>query len=164
MELPRAAAASTYFQDLDWIIDTLQRIETFSKQVPNCIIHGDANPGNVFYERDGTPAFFDTVPRRMPALSEAAYHIALLLDPMDRPHWEAALVRHYLGELQKHGINPPSFEDAMLKYGVFLADALILSLFNAPGIIPEGRAVAFVVRESAAMIDNNTVELLKSIT
>ncbi len=162
MALPRAAAASTYFQDLDWIIDARRRIAAFSETTPHSILHGDPHPGNVFFQDNGNVAFFDIVPRRGPAMFEAAYHITLSLDPMDRPHWEKDLVRHYLAELKAHGVNPPSFEDAMFQFGVYLAEAYFLCVYNPP-VVSEDTLVAPVLRLSNAMIDHDSIGLIKTI-
>jgi hypothetical protein len=164
MTMPRAGAASTYFKDRHWMIDACSRIGILSRRVPNCIHHGDPNPGNIFFQDDGNVAFFDIVPRRGPAMFEVAYHITLSLDPMDRPQHEHDLVRHYLDELRSHGINPPSFEEAMFQYGVFLAEAMIMCVFNPPGVIPEDMAVAPVARLSAAMLDHDSMGLLATVS
>jgi len=161
--LPRAGAASTYFKNRDWMVEATQRIGELSKQVPNCIHHGDPNPGNIFFQDDGNVAFFDIVPRRGPALFEVAYHITLSLDPMDRPKHEEDLVRHYLDELRSHGVEPPPFEEAMFQFGVFLAEAMIMCFFNLPGVIPEDMAVIPVMRLSTAMIHHDTMGQIATI-
>ena len=161
--LPRAGATSTYFKDREWMIEAVRRIGILSKRVPNCIHHGDPNPGNIFFQDDGNVAFFDIVPRRGPALFEVAYHVTLSLDPIDRPKHEENLVRRYLGELRQLGVNPPSFEDAMFQYGVFLAEAMLMCFFNLPGVIPEDMAVIPVARLTAAMIDHDTRGLIARI-
>jgi len=161
--LPRAGAASTYFKDRDWMVEATRRMGELSKRVPNCIHHGDPNPGNIFFQDDGNVAFFDIVPRRGPALFEVAYHITLSLDPMDRPKHEEDLVRNYLQELRRHGVEPPSFEEAMFQYGVFLAEAMIMCFFNLPGVIPEDMAVIPVMRLSTAMVHHDTLRLIAAI-
>lgn len=95
VRMPRGAAASSHFLDRDWAIDALASMERLSARVHNCVIHGDTHLGNVFFEPDGKPGFYDIVPRRAPAMAEVCYHITLALDVADRPRWEHALVRRY---------------------------------------------------------------------
>lgn len=163
MTMARAGAASSYFKDLDWMVDAVRKIGILSRRVPNCIHHGDPNPGNIFFQDDGGVAFFDIVPRWGQAMFEVAYHITLSLDPVDRPRHEEGLVRHYLAELRQHGVEPPNFADAMFQYGVFLAEALLMCIFNPPGVIPEDMCVAPVARLSAAMVHHDSLGLLKVI-
>lgn len=163
MTLPRAGAASTYFKDREWMIEAVRKIGVLSRRVPNCIHHGDPNPGNIFFQDDGGVAFFDIVPRRGPAMFEVAYHITLSLDPIDRPHHEQNLVRHYLAELRGRGVEVPEFADAMFQYGVFLTEAMLMCLFNPRGVIPEDMAVAPVMRLSTAMIHHDSLKLLETI-
>lgn len=163
MTMPRAGAASVYFKDREWMLDAIRRIGILSRSVPNCIHHGDPNPGNIFFQDNGGVAFFDIVPRRGPALFEVAYHITLSLDPIDRPSCERDLVRGYLAELRSHGVEPPTLEEAMFQYGVFLTEALIMCMFNPPGIIPEDLAVTPVARLNAAMIDHDSLALLQTL-
>lgn len=162
MSMPRAGAASTYFKDRAWMNEASRRIRDYSPTVPNCIHHGDPNPGNIFFQDDGDVAFFDIVPRRGPAMFEVAYHVTLSLDPRDRPRHERDLVRHYLAELRAHGIEAPGFDDAMVQYGILLTEALLMCMFNPP-VISEDMIVAPVARLSAAMIDHDTIGLLQSL-
>jgi hypothetical protein len=131
--------------------------------VPNCIIHGDSHLGNVFFEPDGTPGFYDIVPRRAPAISEVCYHIALAMDISERPRWERQLVGHYLDELRRLGVpDAPSLDEAMHQYGAFLVEGYCLVLTNDAYFMPEAPITAYSARFSEAMLDNDTIGRLES--
>lgn len=159
--MPRGAASSTRFHDLDWAIKALRNMELLTSKVPNCIIHGDTHLGNVFFEPGGAPGFYDIVPRRAAPMSEVCYHITLALDVADRPRWEGALVRHYLDELARHSIaDAPSFDQAMHQFGAFLVEGFCLVLINDAFFMPEAPITAYAARFSAAMLDHDTAGLL----
>jgi hypothetical protein len=163
--MPRGAAASTRFHDREWAIDALNRMEILSRQVPNCVIHGDTHLGNTFLEPDGTPGFYDIVPRRAPPMSEVCYHITLTMDVADRPRWERELVRHYLDELKRHGIeDAPDFDEAMRQHGAFLIEGFCLVLTNDAYFLAEPPITAYAARFSHAMLDNDTAGLLRNVS
>jgi hypothetical protein len=163
MSAPRAAAASVYFNSEVWLASALDGVAILSKQLPHCLIHGDTHLGNLYVDLDGTPGFFDAQPHRAPAMIEIAYHITGALDPADRRRWERALVQHYLSELMRNGVATPDFEEAISQYGTFLAVGYCIFLFNESVFQSEAINTAYTARFSAAMIDNNTIELLKKI-
>lgn len=164
LEMPRAAAFSTRFQDRLWAIDALNRVEILSRQVPNCVIHGDSHIGNVFFEPDGTPGFYDITPRRAPAMGEVCNHIVLALDMADRPRWERALVQHYLDELGRRGAaDVPSLDDAMRQYSVFLVETYGTVITNRAAVMAESWITAYAARCSAAMLDNDTIARVREI-
>jgi hypothetical protein len=156
--MPRGAAASSRFHDREWAIDALRRMERLSAHVPNCVIHGDTHLGNTFVEPDGTPGFFDIVPRRAPPMAEVCYHIALTMDVAERPRWERELVGHYLDELKRHGVTEaPSLDEAMHQHGAFLIEGFCLVLTNDAYFMPEAPITAYAARFSQAMLDNDTI-------
>lgn len=162
--LPRGAAASARFKDLAWARQALRAMDRLSGEVANCIIHGDTHLGNVYFDPDGTPGFFDTVPRRAPAMSEVCYHITLALDVADRPRWERALVRHYLDELRRHGVaDAPHFDEAMRQHAAFLVEGFCLVLTNDAYFQPEPPIAAYAARFSQAMLDNDTIGVLARV-
>lgn len=162
--LPRGAAASSRFHDRGWAIDALDRIARYSQRLPKSVIHGDTHLGNVCFEPDGTPAFYDIVPRRAPPMSEVCYHITLALDVADRGNWEVSLVRHYLSELKHHGVtDPPDMDEAMLQYGAFLVEGYCLVLTNDAYFLAEAPITAYAARFSAAMLENDTAGRIASL-
>lgn len=162
--LPRGAAASVRFHDMEWMQDSLDRLPRLAGGLPRCVLHGDTHLGNLYEESDGTPGFFDPAALCGPSMVEVAYHIAGAVDPMDRRRWEGALVRHYLDELARCGIDAPGFDEAMRQYAAYLALGYLIFLINESYFQPEEINTAYTARFSAAMIDNRTQDVLEGIT
>ena len=163
VDSPRGAAASVRFHDAGWMRGALERVYQLSKQLPHSIVHGDTHLGNLYVDRDGTPGFFDSLPHRGPGICEVAYHVACALDTADRRRWEGALIRHYLDELTRHGVDPPDFDASLRHYGVFLAYGYLVFLVNESVFQSEAINTAYTARFSAAMLDNRTIELLEAV-
>ncbi|MDG2004064.1 MAG: hypothetical protein P8J20_12105 [Novosphingobium sp.] len=162
--MPRGAAASNRFHDVSWAKDALRRMDALSAQTPNCVIHGDSHLGNVFFEPDGTPGFYDIVPRRAPAMAEVCYHLTLALDVFDRRNSERDLVRHYLEELKRHGVtDAPDFDEAMRQHAAFLIEGFCLVITNDAYFMPEAPITAYAARFSQAMLDNDTAGQLARV-
>jgi hypothetical protein len=159
----RGAAASVRFHDLEWMIGALDKISLLSRGLPHCLIHGDTHLGNLYIDPDGTPGFYDPIPGRAPGMLEVSYHVAGALDTADRARWEGALVRHYLDELVRQGVDAPSFDEAMHQYGAFLAYGYCVFIINEPIFQPEAINTAYTARFSAAMIAHDTMRLLSAV-
>jgi len=160
---PQAAAASVYFHDPAWMSDALERLVVLAARLPHAVLHGDTHLGNLYIDTDGTPGFFDPQPHRWPAMLETTYHIGGALDPMDRRRWEVDLLAHYLDELRRNGVEPPALDEALSQYAAFLAFGFCIFLINDTHFQPAAINTAYVARFSAAMIDNNTLAVLKAI-
>ena len=163
IESPRGAAASVRFHDMQWMGDAIERMFKLSQRLPLCVIHGDTHLGNLYEDTDGTPGFFDPQPHRAPALAEVTYHIAGGLDPADRRRSEGALLQHYLDELARNGVEPPRFEETLRNYGAFLAFGFCIFLTNESHYQPEAINTAYTARFSSAMLDHDTIGLLRAI-
>jgi hypothetical protein len=164
LAMPRGAAASVLFHDLNWVHDALDRMAILAGRVPNCVVHGDTHLGNTFERRDGGFGFFDVTVRRNPAIAEVCYHVALCMDMSERPRWEKELLKHYLEELKRHGVDdPPSFDDAFFQYRAFLMEGFSLVIINDPHYMPEPQITAYAARMSAALLDHDVVNLMRTI-
>lgn len=163
LDLPRGRASSIRFHDSIWMAEAIRRMDTLSARLPQCVVHGDTHLGNLYIEADGAPGFFDSLPHRWTPLGEVSYHLGCALDQVDRRNHERELVRFYLDELQKHGITPPSLDEAMHCYAAFLAFGFCIFLTNDAVWQPEAINTAYTARFSAAMIDNDTIGALSSI-
>lgn len=163
MLLPRSAAVSARFQSLDWTLEALERMSMLSSQLPHCVVHGDTHPGNTYIDVDGTPGFFDPLPHRGPGIGEVTYHMVAALDTGDRKRWEGALIRHYLDELERHGVEAPAFDEAMRQYGSFLPFGYLIWVSNETFMQSESVNTAYTSRFCAAMLDHDTKSLLQKI-
>ena len=154
---------SVRFHDKEWVISGLDALVKLAERVPHAILDGDTHLGNLYVERDGTPGFFDTLLIRGPAMIEIAYHIGCALDTADRRRWERPLVQHYLEELARAGVTPPSFDEAMRQFGLGLVHGHLIFIINSAVFQREAVNTAYTARFSAAMIDNDTIGLVKAI-
>lgn len=164
MAMPRGVATSFRFRDRDWMIDAWNKMHRYALALPACVLHGDMHLGNLYIEQDGTPGFFDTLASFGPGMLEVSYHISASVDIADRPLWEGALVQVYLDELARSGATPPSFDDAMRQYAVFLIYGLFIWQTTESHYQPESVNTANNARMSAAMLDHNVMERLEMLT
>jgi hypothetical protein len=162
-ESPRGAAVSVRFHDREWLSHALDQTHALSTRLPHVMMHGDTHLGNLYIDPDGTPGFYDMLPHHAPAMNEISYHIPCALDLADRRRWEGALIRHYLNELERNGVQPPSFDDALRQYGVFMIRGFMTFLTNSTMFQPEAVNTAYATRFSAALLDHNIFDLIKTI-
>jgi hypothetical protein len=151
------AAASHHFRDLDWNLKATKHLEMLSDTLPNCIVHGDTHLGNHFEEADGTPGFFDPMPRREPAYFELCYCITTGTDPYDRRNWERGLVGVYIAEMARHGIKL-DLDETMYYYALFLHQGYTWFIINDPVWQTPAFNTVHVWRFCSAMMDNGTKE------
>ena len=163
IDSPRGAAVSTLFHDRHWMRDAMDRMGAFSQPLDYCACHGDTHLGNLYIDNDGTPGFYDSIAHKAPAMFEVAYHIGGALDLADRPRLEAGLIQYYLDELRTHGVTPPSFEEAMHQYAVYLAYGYLVFIINDSIFQPEAYNTAYAARFSQAMLDHDTLGKLAAI-
>lgn len=161
--LPRGAATSVRFHDREWFSQAMDVLATLSERLPQCIVHGDAHVNNMYLEADGTPGFYDTLPRVEPPFFELAYHITTSLDPGDRRDWDTILVQHYLEELASHGIDAPEFDETMRHFALYLPHGHLVFFINEAHYQPEAVSTACTARFSAAMLDHHTKELFSEL-
>ncbi|MBW8754506.1 MAG: phosphotransferase [Sphingomonadales bacterium] len=161
--MPRGVAVSTRFQDRQWMNESWAKVIRYGQSLPYCVLHGDIHLGNLYIDTDGTPGFLDTLASRGPGMLEVSYHISAAVDLADRGRWEGALVRHYLDRLAECGAAPPSFDEAMHQYGVFLVYAHFIWMTTESKYQPETVNTANAARVSQAMLDHDTIGLVAAL-
>ncbi len=159
----RGAAVSTRFHDREWMLDALDRMAALANTLPFCANHGDTHIGNQYIDVDGEPGFFDCIACAAPGILEIAYHLGCALDLADRGRWEGALIQAYLTELRAHGVEPPSFDEAMHQYACFLAFGYAIFIINEAVFQTEANNTAYTARFSQAMLDHDTKGKLAEI-
>ena len=122
---------------------------------PGCVLHGDAHPGNSFFDADGRPGFYDWQTLSYgPWGHDVAYYIASALDIEERRKADRELIRHYLAELKAHGvIDPPGFDDAWLVMRRYIAYGLHIWISNPVEFQPEDVCTAMTTRLGTAAED-----------
>jgi hypothetical protein len=160
---PRGAATSVRFHDRAWMIDGWTRVTRLGQSLPQCVLHGDVHLGNLYIDTDGAPGFFDPLISRGPGMLEVSYHVSAAVDLADRSRWEGDLVRHYLDELRRNGVEPPPFDEAMRQYAIFLIYGLFIWMTTESHYQTEVVNTANAARVSAAMIDHDSIALIAGI-
>ncbi len=124
-----------------------------------CVVHGDAHAGNVFVTSAGLPGLIDwQIAHRGSWATDVAYHIGAVLDVDERQRSEKELLRHYLGRLGAHGVQPPGWEQAWEKYRQYLAYGYYL--WGITRFVDEDITVEFVKRLGTAVAQHKTFEAI----
>ncbi|MBV9997208.1 MAG: phosphotransferase [Caulobacteraceae bacterium] len=111
---PSAPAA---YRDPDRIWAAIRANWRQGAEQPRCMIHGDPHAGNMYFERDGRPAYLDWQTLSGPYMHDVGYSLVGNITPADRRRGDRDLIAGYLAALRRNGVeNPPDFEDAWLAY------------------------------------------------
>ena len=158
---PRGQAVGAALRDRGRMHAALHALEATRAMATRTLVHGDTHPGNLYLEPDGRPGFLDAQVRRSPWVQDVAYHLTASLDVLDRPHWEEALVAHYLQCLADNGVaRPPSFEPAWDDYRRELVYGLFIFLINETRFQTEATNTAYAARFGAAVAQHRSIERL----
>jgi hypothetical protein len=160
-DMPRGAAVSAEFLDKEWVRRGMSHLAAISVDLPHCVIHGDTHQCNLYEDPDGEPGFFDSIPRREPAYFELGYTITCALDAADRRKYDLALVRHYVRELSRCGVDV-DFDDTVKYYRMYLLQGLMFFFVNDAYFQTESFNTVHTARFSAAMIEHGTKDLLNA--
>jgi hypothetical protein len=124
-----------------------------------CVLHGDTHSGNSYRDADGRSCWFDwQIAQRGHWSIDVAYHLATVLRVDDRRAHEADLLRHYLGELARHGASAPGFDEAWEAYttgftwGYFL---WVITRISSRAVV-----LVHIPRLGAALTDHDTFSRL----
>ncbi|MGE0383192.1 MAG: aminoglycoside phosphotransferase family protein [Gammaproteobacteria bacterium] len=130
-------------------------IDDMSASTGGVVLHGDAHPGNSFFDADGSPGFYDWQTLSFgPWGHDVAYYIASALDVDERRRSDRALLRHYLGALRSLGVrDPPGFDAAWLVMRRYIAYGLHIWISNPDHFQPEAVCVEMTTRLAAAAED-----------
>lgn len=111
-----------------------QQLE-FDSREPMTMIHGDCHAGNVYFEQDGTPGFYDwQIVRRGSWVYDFGYCLMSILAVDDRRDWEKDLLARYLDGLGRHGVSEvPTFDEAFHRYRRQSAYGLVAWLVTLGG-------------------------------
>lgn len=130
------------------------------KKTPLCLLHGDSQGGNLFFEQDGRPGYLDW---QHCMLGNWAFDVCgFMMTSMtveDRRAHERDLIKSYLTELQRTGIEAPSFEEAWGDYSRYAMWAFMWVMCPIEAH-PEEVCSANTERACAAIADLGTLEKL----
>jgi aminoglycoside phosphotransferase (APT) family kinase protein len=153
LERPRAQELPASLHDADGLVHAFRAVLDLSATPPQCVVHGDAHVGNIFFDPDGTPGLLDWPGiKRAHGAYDLAQFLVSALSIADRRNHEQDLLRRYLARLQDLGVAPPSWDAAWLDYRRHTIYPLVGWLCT-DGYQPESVAAANVAQFGAAAAD-----------
>ncbi len=140
--------------------DLLREAVLRTAEVPaTCVIHGDTHSGNVYLDAAGRACWLDwQVVQPGHWSTDVTYHLGTVLTVDDRRTHEAALLRHYLHELEGLGVDAPSWDEAWESYtrgfcfGFFL---WVITRISSRAVV-----LIHMPRLAAALTDHDTYRRL----
>jgi hypothetical protein len=124
-----------------------------------CVIHGDTHSGNVYLDREGHASWLDwQVVQRGNWATDISYHLATVLDVDARRAHEADLLRHYLQELESHGVTVPEWDEAWEQYTLSFSYGYFLWVITR--ISSRAVVLIHIPRLVAALTDHDTFRRL----
>lgn len=122
---------------------------------PQCVLHGDAHVGNSFVGDGGVVSFFDWQCAALGHWShDVGYFMLSALDVPDRRASELDILRAYLAELERLGVQAPSLESAVQGYRRSMIFCFMMWLGNPIECQPEQVNLACFARAGAAIMDH----------
>jgi hypothetical protein len=113
----RAEGLPSAVRDAEHVTEATRSLAAADTNQAVCLVHGDAHVGNVFQDSSGAPGFVDwQIAHFGHWATDVAYHIASSLHIEDRRRHEHDLIRHYLEQLDRSGVDTPAFADAWEAY------------------------------------------------
>ncbi|MFI5047188.1 MAG: phosphotransferase [Acidimicrobiia bacterium] len=123
------------------------------------VIHGDTHSGNVYLDADGRACWLDwQCTQRGHWSTDVSYHLGTTLDIEDRRNHEADLLRHYLGELEVAGVEPPSWDEAWERYALGFTYGYFLWVITR--ISSRAVVLIHIPRLATALSDHDTFRRL----
>ena len=131
-------------------------------QGPQCVLHGDPHPGNVYLLEDRVGLLDWQAVRRGNPVRDVAYHLTLGLTTVARRASERDLLGHYLTELAAYGGPRMDADDAWLAYRRMVGYAYVAATFTfgLGGLQGDEIADEGLRRAVAAVDDLETTTLL----
>jgi hypothetical protein len=129
-------------------------------QLPaTCVIHGDPHSGNGYLNAEGQSGWLDwQIAQRGHWSVDVAYHLGTVLTVEDRRTHEIELLRHYLSELERHGVAAPPFDEAWERYALGFTWGYFLWAITS--VSSREVVLLHIPRLGAALNDHNTFERL----
>jgi aminoglycoside phosphotransferase (APT) family kinase protein len=138
-----------------------ERLLTADEQGPHTLLHGDVHASNVYFVSGGSGGLLDwQLALRGCWALDVTYLLTTALTVEDRRTHERALLRGYLDRLRSHGVEPPSFGEAWLRYRQNALYGVMMWLITPDGVHTEEAQACFLQRCLAAADDLETLAAL----
>ncbi len=127
---------------------------------PTTALHGDVHAGNVYYSDAGCGLIdWQLMVSGCWAL-DAGYYLQTVLDPSTRADNEQNLLRHYLDQLGRLGVTPPTFGHAWERYRMQPIWGVMMWLITPSGVHSDEVQLTSLARCLAAADHLDTFALL----
>lgn len=128
-----------------------------------CFVHGDCHIGQTYIGANGRPGLVDWQGAHInSALHDVSFFINGILSIEDRKAHDKDIFRHYLNSLHKSGGPKIEFDDIWPEYQKHTLHGYLWAL-TPPEMQPAEQTNAISARYSAAIVDNESIELLESL-
>jgi aminoglycoside/choline kinase family phosphotransferase len=129
---------------------------------PTTFLHGDVHAGNVYHVAGGAGGLLDWQLALQGCWAlDVTYLVVTALSPDDRAAHERGLLDRYLERLRGHGIDPPSPDEAWLRYRQNVLYGIMMWLITPEGVHAEAAQAAFLGRCLVAAEDLETMDALR---
>lgn len=164
MHLPRALAVSRRFHDRDAMCAALLRIDAYTRDKPQCLLHADFHLGNLYLRPDGSPAVLDWQQFSLGHWShDVTYFLVSALDQDDRRRHAEELLDAYVSALRERGVRDvPTAHEAREAFRIQLADGLFYWMVNPPEWQSEENNCAVAPRFADAALDHGTFDAVRT--
>jgi len=160
--LPRFAHVSAKQRDKERVKQALKRLMAKLRREPICLVHGDSHAANLFFGRDGRPAYLDWQHlMRGNWAFDLANFMVTSLSVADRRANERALLSHYLLELAANGATPPRQDEAWREYRSY-AIWPFMWVMCPDDVHPEAICTLNAERACTAIEDLESIECLEA--
>ena len=156
----RAEGLSDTVHDARALFGALSDLLPLSASGPQSLVHGDAHVGNAF-ELNAEASLIDwqLLQRACWAL-DVSYHVTAALPVEARRASEESLLKHYLGELRRHGGPEMPWDEAWTQYRMHLVYGYYLWAITR--MVQRDVIVELVQRLGAAVADHDAINLVRT--
>lgn len=161
MRRPEAVDLAPAFRQIETVRAGMERLwEIDRTSSALCMVHGDAHPGNLFFEQDGRPGFLDWQ-RLMQCdwAHDVNYFLVSTMSIADCAVHEEELLRSYLAARTAHGVPRMDWDEAWLSYRQHTMYGLIWNVVP-PRMQPEAVCREVAARFNAAAARHDLTKVL----
>jgi Ecdysteroid kinase-like family len=160
MTLPRSLAVSRVFHDRSAMRRSLERIDAYTRDKVQCLLHADFHLGNLYLTSEGVPSVLDWQSLSSGHWShDVTYFMISALDQRDRRRHAKELLAFYLDKLRSFGVtDTPDMEQALEAFRIQIADGLFYWMVNPPEWQSEENNCAVAPRFADAALDFGTFD------
>lgn len=143
------------------VFEAVGALQVTNEAGPRTVIHGDTHIGNCYLLPDGGGGLLDWQLMRIASWgNDVAYAVMTALDVEERRKGERKLLRMYLDELDRLGVEPPNWDDAWDLYRKQMVWGIAARLVTPTAMYDEERLDALIRRCAVATDDLDSSRLL----